>query len=97
MNGRTLSGNSRKGSLGPSTKERDVRLRGKTSALGPNGLGLAVMRFPGLGEADREGYADKFGVDILERCGKVVRPVIARGAERRQADHIDALIIRVRR
>jgi hypothetical protein len=55
MNGRTLSGNSRKGSLGSPDNERDASLRGKTSALGPNGLGLTAMRFPGLGEVDREG------------------------------------------
>jgi len=55
MNGRTLSGNSRKGSLGPSNNERDASLLGKTSALGPNGLGLIAVRFPGLGEVDREG------------------------------------------
>ena len=55
MNGRALSGNSRRGSLGPSNNERDASLRGKTSALGPNGLGLVAVRFPGLGEVDREG------------------------------------------
>ena len=95
INGRILSGNSRKGSLDPSNNEREASLRGKTSALGPNGLGLVVVRFPGLGEVDREGQADRFGVDIRERCGKVVSPVSARGAERRQADHIDVLIFRV--
>lgn len=95
MNGRTLSGNSRKGSLDPSNNERAASLRGKTSALGPNGLGLVVVRFPGLGEVDREGYADRFGVDIRECCGKVVSPVSVRGAERRQTDHVDVLIVRV--
>jgi hypothetical protein len=55
MNGRTLSGNSRRGSLDPSNNEREASLRGKTSALGPNGLGLVAVRFPGLGEVDREG------------------------------------------
>jgi len=55
MNGRALSGNSRKGSLDSSNNERVASLRGKTSALGPNGLRLVVVRFPGLGEVDREG------------------------------------------
>ena len=91
--GRTLSGNSRRGSLDPSDSESDASLRGKTSALGPNGLGLIAGRFPGLGEADREGEADRFGVDIRECCRTKVRPVSARRAERRQAYHIDVLII----
>jgi len=55
MKGRTLSGNSRKGSLDPSDSESDASLGVKTSALGPNGLGLVAVRFPGLGEVDREG------------------------------------------
>ena len=55
MKGRILSGNSRKGSLGPSDSESAVSLGVKPSALGPSGLRLVAVRFPGLGEVDREG------------------------------------------
>ena len=55
MRGRILSGNSRRGSLDPSGNESAASLGVKASELGPNGLGLVAVRFPGLGEVDREG------------------------------------------